>query len=571
MSHSGDPDKESIMTRFACVTALLTVTVGVGTIAPAAGPLDRFSTDTDVVIRLKAPETTVEKLAGLADAIQPGTGDMLRHNTTALGKGIFVPGLTGVDTSQDWYVLLFSQGRKRPAVYFAIPATDAEQLASALPDRMTSHVEGNWVLYTDSDAGIPAPAGTGEGISSVLTGESAAVFDRGDLSLFVNVDHLTSVYRDDLAKAQQQVHEGLKFVAQMASQGNEMNLQPIMDMYGTICDAVFQMLADARGSAVGVTITAEGIGIEKHATFVAGSTTSRVLAAQPTSSMESLARLPAGAGGYFAIRGDMQRFMEWGWSVNAMMLGDDEEKKRQFEESVKAWKEVEFGEMVGSFSVGAADAGLFQYTAVAHASPIDKLRKTMYEMTELMSTMDLYGIKQEMKFEPNAETIGSRKVDLMTLKQEYPPELDPTGMQAKMQEVMFGPDGIATRIAYLEDAYVMAMGGGRETMESLLTSYDSKSNAEISNHRRGLIAEPNILVLLDLPSLAVQGATALAAIPEFPIPIDTEALSVVPLETSYVGYSLACEPDSLRVQLAVPVEQLRGIAALVGFVQQLRP
>ena len=349
-----------------------------------------------------------------------------------------------------------------------------------------------------------------------------------------------------------------------------MNLEPVMEMYGTMIDAFFQMVEDAGGCSVAFTVSDEGIGIEKLVTFTDGSTTSEVLAAQPTSAMESLARLPAGAGGYFGIRGDMQRLMEWSWSVNAMMLGGDEEKKRQFEESVKAWKQVEFGEMAGSFSVGSANTGLIQYTAIAEASPINKLRETMYEMTKLMGTMDLYGIKQEMKIQPNAETIGSRQVDLMTFKQEFPAELDPTGMQAKMQEMMFGPDGIATRITYLEDAYVMSMGGGRETMETLLNSYDTSANADLAQHRRGLIAEPNILVLLDLPGIAVRAATALADMPEFPLPIDAEALSAVPLETSYVGYSLACEPNSLRVRVAVPVEQLRGVAAFVAFVQQLR-
>ncbi|MGE4003041.1 MAG: hypothetical protein AB7I48_22860, partial [Planctomycetaceae bacterium] len=268
--------------------------------------------------------------------------------------------------------------------------------------------------------------------------------------------------------------------------------------------------------------------------------------------------------------GDMRRFMVWGWSMKASMLADDSEHKKKFEQAMVAWKGIDFGDMVGSFSLGSVDEGLMQYTAIAHAKPIAKVRQNMREMTDILGTIEAPGLKQQMTVQPDAETIGSRRIDLLTVTQEFDPNLDPTGMQQKMLQAMFGPGGITSRIAYLDDAYVMAMGGGRDKMEAVLKSFDASPNRDLDRRRTGLIEQPNLLVLVDVPTLALKGLAAATEIPNLPIPIDADALAQLPIEPSFLGFSLAGETNALRVRAFIPDEQFRGILALVGFFKQPR-
>ncbi|MGD9857114.1 MAG: hypothetical protein AB7U20_19375 [Planctomycetaceae bacterium] len=558
------------MMRLCSFAAVLALAIGVSATVVAAEPLEYFSRDADVVIRLKAPEATIAKAAELADAVQPGVGAIVRQNAPVLGQAILVPGLVGVDQSRDCYILLFTRGRSRPDAVFAIPAMNAEQLTAALPERMNSKIEADWVLYTDAENGVPEATEPGTGIASILTGESAAVFDRGDLSLFINVDHLKEVYGDDIEAGHQQIIVLMEQVAQLAPQANGMNMKGIMEMYGAMIDGTFQILDDASGCSVGITVGSEGVGVEKYVTFAEASVTSQRLAAHPNSSMPSLARLPSDAVAFFGFSGDMRRFMEWGWSMNASMLADDSEQKKKFEQAMDAWNGIDFGDMVGSFSLGSVDEGLMQYTAIAHAKPIAKVRQNMREMTDILGTIEAPGLKQQMTVQPDAETIGSRRIDLLTVTQEFDPNLDPTGMQQKMLQAMFGPGGITSRIAYLDDAYVMAMGGGRDKMEAVLKSFDASPNRDLDRRRTGLIEQPNLLVLVDVPTLALKGLAAATEIPNLPIPIDADALAQLPIEPSFLGFSLAGETNALRVRAFIPDEQFRGILALVGFFKQPR-
>src|SRR5690606_5155632 len=107
--------------------------IGRWTTAAEETPLSFFASDVDVVIRLREPDQTFEKLIGLANQIQPGAGDQIKAQQDAiLGRMISNPTLTGVDQSRDWYAGVYTHSDSPPTVVFAIPAVKSEDFKSAL-------------------------------------------------------------------------------------------------------------------------------------------------------------------------------------------------------------------------------------------------------------------------------------------------------------------------------------------------------------------------------------------------------------------------------------------------------
>jgi hypothetical protein len=152
--------------------------------------------------------------------------------------------------------------------------------------------------------------------------------------------------------------------------------------------------------------------------------------------------------------------------------------------------------------------------------------------------------------------------------QEIDENLDPTGMQKQMQAMMFGPDGMKTYLVYQTDKVIQSLGGGKEAMEAVLKNLDSTSSAG-SNHRKGLIPNPNALLLIDLPGLAVQGLRMASAIPGLPVQINAEQLDNLKFEKSYIGISAATEKNAIRVKSRLPVEQVQALVSLGFFFQSL--
>ena len=67
------------MRKLSGLAALLGMAFGF-TLQAADSPLAQISNEADVVIRIHAFDTTVEKIASLANAVQPGTGDMVSQS-----------------------------------------------------------------------------------------------------------------------------------------------------------------------------------------------------------------------------------------------------------------------------------------------------------------------------------------------------------------------------------------------------------------------------------------------------------------------------------------------------------
>ena len=145
-----------LMTRKQTAVLLTACWMFASTALAIAGdpPLAAFSKDADVVIRLKAPEQTIEKAAVMAGSADEKLAGTIRENAPFIGMLISNPGLAGVDMKQDWLVVVHAHADADPGVVFCIPATDAAAMQAALPEKMTKFERDGWVYYSEDAAAI---------------------------------------------------------------------------------------------------------------------------------------------------------------------------------------------------------------------------------------------------------------------------------------------------------------------------------------------------------------------------------------------------------------------------------
>ncbi len=547
---------------------------------PALGadaPLASVANDADIVIRFKAPQDTIEKVAVLANKVTPGLDVMVRGNAPSIGLAISNPTLAGVDQKSDWYVVVYARADQEPAVVFAVPATDADAMQKALPEKMTALAKDGFVFYAEDQAAVEkfktGPTSANKSIVTEMDAKAKTVFDAGDLSIFVNVNHLTQVYADQIEQAKDKAAQQLNELQFNAPQVPNFDMSRIADLYSEMLTAGFQGLEDADSCTIAMVVDDGGITFEDYLDFAEGSSAAGWLAGQTTSEMQLASKLPTDAAMYFGLSGDVSRMYDWAMSFADVMAPQDEAGKQKLAALKEEMKGLKYGSMVGSFGLGDAAAGMIRSVNIVEVTPAAKIRELTRQSSELMKAVEIEGnpIKQSIEIAADAETYGAHKADVMTVRQEIDPAQDPTGgMMLMFQQAMFGPEGMQTRMVYLADKYIQSMGGGKQAMEDALERLEASDANDLGKHRGGLIPKPNMLFLMDLPGLVAQGLKAASTAPNLPIPLNPQQVNALRPARSFIGFTLAAEPNALRAKTRIPVEQVQGIMQVVMFFQQMR-
>ncbi len=554
------------MLRLRLAATLLVLAVG-GLASAADSPLSAFPDSTDVLLRVKSPKATVDKAAALVEAIVPGYGAMVRQNAPALGALISNPTLNGVDQTKDWYIAVFTKGEQEPAVVFGIPVTDAAAAQAALSGGLKAKAHGNWLYYSDDEAALPQSATAAGAIEAAMKGEPATVFDKGDVAVFINLAHLMEAYREIVMAGVEQAKQALDQIPQQPGTDPE----ALKKVYSSVIDGVVQGVSDSVQLTIAMNVGAEGITFEDYLSFTPGSKTATLLGTQKTSAMALAGNLPADAVMIFGASGNTRQLIDWSMTMSKSMVANSPEATRALEEFVTGVANLQFGSMVGSMAFESSDAGLFKNTVVMEVTPAQDYKKLARTMTKAMGTVDAPGMKQETKLEVDAESYGSAKADVITIKQEFSDEADPTGQARQMQAMMFGPNGMQSRVVYQQDRFITTLGGGKAAMTEALKAAESGPAAQaVALYRRGLIDSPNFLLLVDVPGFAVQGMRVASGIPGLPLNINTEMLDSLKFEKSFMGLAIAAEKDSVRCRTRIPVEQLRSIMSLVITAQAMQ-
>lgn len=553
------------MKTFRGLVASLVVALGGATYA-AESPLAQISRDADVVIRIRQFDGTVEKVAALVNAVQPGFGDMVSQNAPAFGLAISNPGMAGVDRSKDFYLCLFMREEGEPKALFAIPTTDGEALSKALPGNFEAQVRDDWVFYADKDHGVPEVAGESDSLATILEGDSnaAKVFANSDISLHVNIDHIAEVYDSKL-------QQGREFFETQLEQGlnapNVANPEAIVGILKAEAKLAFKLLDETESLTLGLTPSAEQLQVDQLLEFAEGSDLAKFVANQPKSKFAGITKLAAGLPAYVGMSGDMAQISEMGMQI-AGSLFEGTAMAEGMKEYVEVLKKHDTHSGIAAFDLAGGDQGLIRSSMLFETKGASDLLTASRAFYDKIQEMKFGDVTTKLEIAQAAETIGTRKVDIITTTQEFDASSPSAEMATKMNAILYGANGIQTRMVSLADGLLMTQGGNKESMEAALKAYDSSNNT-LEDVRKDLPAEAHLLVLLDLPGLVTNGMLAATTIPDAPVPFSKETVEALQISRSYLTVTAVGGEDTMHVTTRIPATQFQGIVSLVMFAQSL--
>ena len=536
------------------------------TLQAADSPLSQISDEAAVVIRIRAFDATVEKVAALANAVQPEFGDMVSQNATLFGPVISNPALTGVDRTKDFYLVLFVREEGEPKALFAIPTTDGPALQKVLPENFESQVRENWVFYADKDHGVPEAVSATESLATLLSKTKAnAVFENSDIGLHINVGHIADVYDAKIQEGRQKFEAGIQ--QGLNTPGVE-NAESVVEILKLEADLAFKLLEETSTFTMGVTATDTGLEIEDYIDFEADSEIADCLKRQPTSKFAGLSRLGVALPLYVGVSAEFSEMADFGGKIMASPY-KSEDFRQTMQDYAQTLKQSKAKTMLMSLDLTSGTHGLFRACTLVETKSAADLLAAGRKFAAASKSLKISGVTQETTLEPEAETIGTRKIDVMTVKQTPNPNQPGAQMQTMMTGIMFGPNGLQSRMTALADGFLQVQGGDKEAMEAALKAYDANTNS-LTDARLGLAEESHLLVLFDLPGLVNNAMLAATTIPGIPIPFQRAAVEDLQIARSYTAISAVGEEHAVRIKTKVPVEQFQGVLKLVNFVQSMR-
>lgn len=546
------------------------------TSAQAALPADAVPDSASAVVRLKAPQKTLDKVADFVNAVQPGVGPAVQAALPGLGQALGNPELAGVDVEQDIWAVVFAQSEGRPMVVFVVTAKDVDDVKDALPANFEVFTSGKLVAYSeDADALGEVRdriGGEGKPLWSKVDAASKKLFDAADLSVLVNIKQLAEDFADELDQAEPALNGFIDQLIAVLPEAQRPQLEPAFGMYRALGGVILRGVRDTNSLALGLTVSKTAIRYEDRLQVTAGTPTAKFLAGQAPGDLLTVDKLPPNKSVYAGFKADMSGMIEWSMNLTKGMMKDaSAEQLADFEAAVKEMGKLKYEEVAMYMDV-VDKAPVLRSGGVSVVTPVGRLREISHKLMKSMGEITSVNFTQKTTLEPNAMKIGGFDVDRILIEQKFDEAADPLGMQKKMMSLMFGDSGMEQLVLYQNNRALQTLGGGKAEMQSLVTSLDSTkpSDAAVSAARKRFPGKANILVLLDVARLLKTGFKLAAE--QGAIPLDADALADLEVEPSFIGYTLTLEPTAARAQFEVPVVQVQNIAKIVTLIStELQP
>lgn len=560
--------------------------------------LDAFPQSAAAVARV----ASLDKLAGSFKELTASIGSV-----AAIGGPLFENQLNeafqitadgkAVDRSAPAYLATFALENEKEPVAWLVRAADEAKLQRAVakagqdeaitPEKLDGGLLkisrdgrdsffgrfGSWTFYTHNEAVARLMVFDRQQqptFSSIVEPRAKELLEAGDGAVVINAALLAEKYRDKLQEARDRAVRQINSLPDESVGGGGTggaNPQAIKKMYADLASLAFDAAADARWAAASVNFSAAGAKLTALLGVKQDSGVDQLLAASPPAALENLGLLPSGAAAYYGYQANYERLSNWTREFTKIAYGDTPNSQKMLA-AMDIMKQVGLGPTVGSFSLNPG-AG-FVTTVLNQAEHPEKLRAALAEFQSATEvTSPLYS--QKTDFKPNAETYQNHPVDLVTSSFEFK-EVTDEGQRIgqKLMQKLFGGSALLMRLTSLEGLSLQVMANDPKHLHNAVDCLSSGERVlgleeAFAKTRDQLGEQANLVALINVPQMIVDVVAILRDIPPFDM-----ALARAPFNfgarpaVSYAGIALATEPQALRLQLFVPVEQPKGVLQIFG-------
>lgn len=535
--------------------------------------VDLIPASAAAVIRIQAPEQISADLVDFINKIQPGFGGLAEAQLpSAFGQLIRNPQMVGVDQSKDWYVCLFVAEASQPQAVLVLPTTDNEEAKGAMEQSFEFIEHEGWLICSREGQHLDEfgdrKDDKQEGGLNFLDDHTKSMLMKGHVGVAVNAVQLRETFADELNSAEERLEELLQMMGDQIRQANpSMDLEYVLGLYRDVGRALLQAVNDSESYALSIEVTDDALRIDQLLTVAKETRTAAFFATQPVSDMARMKSLPDGLLGYMAVHGNPEALLNWSKTIVNTMIKDEEQRKLTLS-GLESLNNADFGTLAAGGDMLAEEDAALRYFSIAEISPAQLMRDMMKTLGNGVE-YEIAGIKQQQSFEADVEKIGDQSVDIHRFKQTIPDGLDPTGMQKKINEKLYGTDGIVQRILFKENVVFQTMGGGLDSMKQLVAASEWDDEILLSARARQH-EQANLVILADLPASILKMAKLIIGTGSLPIPIQTEQLDGLELPPSYAGFSLAMAENRLTTSTNISVESFQGFVRIAMFFQQMR-
>jgi hypothetical protein len=538
--------------------------------AQAKSPLTAIPGDAAVVLRIKGYQGLLKKVGALADAVKPGTGQQVQLGGGFVAGGLIKNGtLEGVDLDGEFFVAIYAEKEKEPGFVFVVPGKDLAAMKEAMGDTVTFVEVGKHGVYSADEELINAvkeqiKSKEKDSILDAIDAKSAAVLNRGDISVFVNVPHLLSVYKNEFAMAQGAA-ENISNTEPPPNAPPGMNWSGIMTAVQGFATKLLKAVEDHKGITVAISFSDKDVVIENYFKLDDKSDSGKALKGGTGSDMPLLTTLPADSVVFFSLQCDMNEFASHMMEFSASVI-EDEKVRESLKDVVKEMSGLKFNGVAGAFNLnGSATDGAARAVTVANVNDPQKVRAITKKYVSSVKAFEANNVKSEVSYKPDAEKIGSVSIDQTVTKITVSDDGPDAEKQKKIMKFIYGDGPVTGRMAFLKDKIISTVGGGKAGMEGALKSLDTKTQAASIQAARGKLgAEPNFVGLVDLANLAVQGMKLAKAMDEN-LPFDPVAMTKgLNLKASYIGFAVEVEDAAVSTKTVITLDQIKSIGELVN-------
>ncbi|HEY2250682.1 MAG TPA: hypothetical protein VGH74_06460 [Planctomycetaceae bacterium] len=523
---------------------------------------EAIADDAAVVVRLKDPQAAMKQWSEFAALAGGGAADEYAQAlVSSLGELLSNPKLAGIERELSWWIAFYeTDAASEPAVVCVIPAADRNSLQEALGKELRLMELGKYVVYSSNSAIAEKTTarlkGQGRSIKKIIDAESLALFDRGQIAVYINCPPLLRDLRAQNGKLRVNVDATPESGVDLPSQDSPSKADATWAHAGD----------DTQSVTLAAQISDEGVLIDCLARLRPGSRTARLLPKTAAERIPDLAALPAGQNLYVGVTGNLLNQLR---SNKELWQGETEQFRNPRPELLAAQAKLDKLKLdTLIYSTNVVNFGaVVDETIVIRMNRPKSFRELQRQIVAGTNGAETASFQWGVELNVDAERYGTALADISNWRRTFRKHADANWLAKDW----------TTRSVYLNDRVVETAGGDREAMERVLAALDKENNRRPEKSpfqltRSKLDAEADLILLVDAPKVCVtfveRFATALGqAIFEgitFGLvrgEMKTRGgglLEKLDLADSYSGLSAVVQPDGIRVRAFVPLEQIQG-------------